>query len=245
MKKIFKKAFTLIELLVIISIISIVWIFSMNSFLDFYKSRDFITRISNLENTIKELDLKILKKEIYDYKILIEKEKNFIKIYENNILTWEKISIEKVEEDKIKLKIDKKIIKDNLSDKEYFEKFKKEKTDFFNIKIYKNWHFKEEIWKNIDNLDINVDKKNNYTFLLSTFEWNLLNNISLFFYDTEKEIILKNISKSEDKTNSFSELKIENINWKKIFYLDWNIWKKVYLFFENEDWQTNYLLLKN
>lgn len=181
MKKIFKKWFTFIELLIVITIIWIISFFSFGSFFDFLKNKEFAIKINNLENIIKEEDLKINKKEIFDYEIIFDKNNDYFKIFENNYSIWEKIIIESIWNDIIKFKI----------------------------------------------------KENN------------LNNISIKKYDLEEEIVLKEISDSKEKINKYNSVKIENIFWRKKIYKDWNLVKKVYLFFEDKNWKEFYFLIKN
>lgn len=270
MKKIFKKGFTLVELLVVIWIIWLLWFFSINSFLDFLKIREFKLKIDNLENIIKEEDLKINQKENFDYKIILEKNKDYFLIFKNNFSVWEKIILENFSENNINFKINEKIFEKNIENDEIiFENYKKESKknienltnitqsekdkeikkiddlEFFYINIYKNWKFIKEEKRNLNNLNFDLEKNNNYDFIFKIYNWEVLNNISIKKYDLEENIFLKEISNSENKTNIFSNIKIENIAWRKKIFLDWNQSKKIYLFFEDNNGKEFYFLIKN
>lgn len=224
------KWFTFIELIVIASIIWILWFFSLNSMIDFLKNREFSNKINTLENIIKSQDLKINKKEIFDYNIIFEKEKNYFIINENEAWLWKKIFFHDIS---------------NSDNKIYFkteENFKKENEKIISI-VYKNWIFQEKEDKNLENLNFNFEKNNNYDFIFKTSKWDLLNNISIKNYDLEEDISLKNISDSKEKTKIFENIKIENIAWRK--KINWNQAKKIYLFFEDTNWKEFYFLIKN
>lgn len=278
MKKIFKFWFTLVELLVIAWIISIIWFFSVWSFVEFYKNQEFQTKITKLESFLKEQDLEINFKNIYNYEINFEVWKNFFIANLNNIDL----------ETSLKIDENKKFFVENFSSgkkgkdsKILFYKnwklfktfyiFDKNRDYWWQISSAINWEeghntkyskflknnsiwleyslFSEELWKiNFSKPDDKIfylwDENKNSFKIKYFFEQKEQNSIILNTFDSEN-LVLKNLSNTENKSQTFSKLKIENIWWKKKLFLDGNLTEKVYLFFENKDWKEFYLIIKN
>lgn len=236
-----KKAFSFIELIVVTLIIWIIWFFSFWSFIEFYKSKEFVQKINSINSFIQEKDFKIKKKKIFDYEINFKKNEKYFFSYEN---IFEEKALN------LKQKTDNKII---------FEKNNKLKNNILNKKInvfiYKNWKFIKKILLENNKLEINYKEKetikneeliqenNNYEFKFFLDEEEL-NSIFINKFDLENNFILKEISDSKEKINVYNSMKIENIWWRKKIFLDNLEKKEVYLFFESNNGNENYLLIK-
>lgn len=236
------KWFTFIELLIVITIIWIVWIFSVWSFVNFYKNKEFTSKINNLEIFLKKEDLKVKNKEVFDYEIKFEKSRSFFVVYED-IFEEKGLKLNFKNNSQISLKANNEL--ENILDN------KKIITD-----IYKNWRFIKQIKLEKNNLKIDykentedkreklIEENKNYEFKFYLENKEKLNNLIINKFDLEENLLLKDISDSKDKINSFNNLKIINIFNEKKILLDWNETKEAYLFFESSDGKVDYLLIK-
>ena len=275
---------------VVVAIISIIWAMWIWNFLTFYKNQEFSSKISNLETFLKQEDLKVKSKEIFDYEIDFKKWENYFLVYENifdeknNVKINKsekeislKINEEQIEEDWKKIAILEKIEKDlkkkvetiknqieieiNHDEKEKLKK-KLDKLKIKNhleINIFRNGKFANWIW--IDNSEKNDlkltfnqkenkrniwEEKANYElkFQLNDEKNTELNNILINRFDLDENLSLKDISDKKEKIETFDSVKIENIWWKKKIILPTKEVDEVYLFFESNQWNQNYLLIK-
>ena len=283
--------FSFVEVIVVVAIISIIWAMWIWNFLTFYKNQEFSSKISNLETFLKQEDLKVKSKEIFDYEIDFKKWENYFLVYENifdeknNVKIVNKsekeislkINEEQIEEDWKKIAILEKIEKDlkkkvetiknqieieiNHDEKEKLKK-KLDKLKIKNhleINIFRNGKFAKWIW--IDNSEKNDlkltfnqkenkrniwEKKANYElkFQLKKKKNTELNNILINRFDLDENLSLKDISDKKEKIETFDSVKIENIWWKKKIILPTKEVDEVYLFFESNQWNQNYLLIK-
>ena len=283
--------FSFVEVIVVVAIISIIWAMWIWNFLTFYKNQEFSSKISNLETFLKQEDLKVKSKEIFDYEIDFKKWENYFLVYENifdeknNIKIVNKsekeislkINEEQIEEDWKKIYILEKIEKDlkkkvetiknqieieiNHDEKEKLKK-KLDKLKIKNhleINIFRNGKFAKWIW--IDNSEKNDlkltfnqkenkrniwEEKANYElkFQLNDEKNTELNNILINRFDLDENLSLKDISDKKEKIETFDSVKIENIWWKKKIILPTKEVDEVYLFFESNQWNQNYLLIK-
>ena len=283
--------FSFVEVIVVVAIISIIWAMWIWNFLTFYKNQEFSSKISNLETFLKQEDLKVKSKEIFDYEIDFKKWENYFLVYENifdeknhvkivNKSEKEislKINEEQIEEDWKKIAILEKIEKDlkkkvetiknqieieiNHDEKEKLKK-KLDKLKIKNhleINIFRNGKFAKWIW--IDNSEKNDlkltfnqkenkrniwEEKANYElkFQLNDEKNTELNNILINRFDLDENLSLKDISDKKEKIETFDSVKIENIWWKKKIILPTKEVDEVYLFFESNQWNQNYLLIK-
>lgn len=283
--------FSFVEVIVVVAIISIIWAMWIWNFLTFYKNQEFSSKISNLETFLKQEDLKVKSKEIFDYEIDFKKWENYFLVYENifdeknNVKIVNKsekeislkINEEQIEEDWKKIAILEKIEKDlkkkvetiknqieieiNHDEKEKLKK-KLDKLKIKNhleINIFRNGKFAKWIW--IDNSEKNDlkltfnqkenkrniwEEKVNYElkFQLNDEKNTELNNILINRFDLDENLSLKDISDKKEKIETFDSVKIENIWWKKKIILPTKEVDEVYLFFESDQWNQNYLLIK-
>lgn len=283
--------FSFVEVIVVVAIISIIWAMWIWNFLTFYKNQEFSSKINNLETFLKQEDLKVKSKEIFDYEIDFKKWENYFLVYENifdeknNVKIANKsekeislkINEEQIEEDWKKIAILEKIEKDlkkkvetiknqieieiNHDEKEKLKK-KLDKLKIKNhleINIFRNGKFAKWIW--IDNSEKNDlkltfnqkenkrniwEEKANYElkFQLNDEKNTELNNILINRFDLDENLSLKDISDKKEKIETFDSVKIENIWWKKKIILPTKEVDEVYLFFESNQWNQNYLLIK-
>lgn len=283
--------FSFVEVIVVVAIISIIWAMWIWNFLTFYKNQEFSSKVSNLETFLKQEDLKVKSKEIFDYEIDFKKWENYFLVYENifdeknNVKIVNKsekeislkINEEQIEEDWKKIAILEKIEKDlkkkvetiknqieieiNHDEKEKLKK-KLDKLKIKNhleINIFRNGKFAKWIW--IDNSEKNDlkltfnqkenkrniwEEKANYElkFQLNDEKNTELNNILINRFDLDENLSLKDISDKKEKIETFDSVKIENIWWKKKIILPTKEVDEVYLFFESNQWNQNYLLIK-
>ena len=283
--------FSFVEVIVVVAIISIIWAMWIWNFLTFYKNQEFSSKISNLETFLKQEDLKVKSKEIFDYEIDFKKWENYFLVYENifdeknNVKIVNKsekeislkINEEQIEEDWKKIAILEKIEKDlkkkveaiknqieieiNHDEKEKLKK-KLDKLKIKNhleINIFRNGKFAKWIWiNNSEKNDLKLtfnqkenkrniwEEKANYElkFQLNDEKNTELNNILINRFDLDENLSLKDISDKKEKIETFDSVKIENIWWKKKIILPTKEVDEVYLFFESNQWNQNYLLIK-
>lgn len=230
----------------------------------FEKNKNYFVTYENnfwTENKIS-FENKKIKIEKWVLKKLEELKNNEIKNLEKNIDNIEKNikelekNIEKEEEKKIK--------------KEEIEKEKNilEKKEFLKIIVYKNWKLnkilnifknKEKIEKNClennifceENISENkisdiIFKENfDYEIKAKNYYWKYLNNIYLKNFDNENKIILKKFSDKKENWHEKNSLRITNFWWKKKIFLEDKEVEEAYIFFESQNWKTDYLLIKN
>ncbi|RKW23304.1 hypothetical protein D8B46_03580 [Candidatus Gracilibacteria bacterium] len=283
--------FSFVEVIVVVAIISIIGAMGIGNFLTFYKNQEFSSKISNLETFLKQEDLKVKSKEIFDYEIDFKKGENYFLVYENifdeknNVKIVNKsekeislkINEEQIEEDGKKIAILEKIEKDlkkkvetiknqieieiNHDEKEKLKK-KLDKLKIKNhleINIFRNGKFAK--WIGIDNSEKNDlkltfnqkenkrnigEEKANYElkFQLNDEKNTELNNILINRFDLDENLSLKDISDKKEKIETFDSVKIENIGGKKKIILPTKEVDEVYLFFESNQGNQNYLLIK-
>lgn len=201
-------------LIELLVVITIIWI------LWFYWWSSFIEFYKNQEFNFK----------IQNIENSIKKE--YLKINSKEIFDYE-INMEKWK--------DFFIIYENIYDQEKIIKlnnnYQLEADDKIEIFASKN----EKIIKDFDYKNFKIDWNYKFKFLENKKP---LNNLFINKYDLENKLDLKEISDSENKNNSFNNLKIENIAWRKKIFIDWKKTKEVFLFFENNEWKEFYLLLK-
>ena len=193
----------------------------------------------------KEISLKINEEQIEeDWKkiAILEKIEKDLKKKVETIKNQIEIEINHDEKEKLKKKLDKLRIKNHLE-----------------IKIFRNGKFAKWIW--IDNSEKNDlkltfnqkenkrniwEEKANYElkFQLNDEKNTELNNILINRFDLDENLSLKDISDKKEKIETFDSVKIENIWWKKKIILPTKEVDEVYLFFESNQWNQNYLLIK-
>lgn len=198
-------------------------------------------------------------------------EKNIDNI-EKNIKELEK-NIEKEEEKKIEKEKIKKSIKEEIKNKKKKkEEIQKEKNDlekkeFLKIFIYENWKLNKilNIFKDKDKIEKNCLENNifceenisenkisdivlkenfDYEIKAKNYYWKYLNNIYLKNFDNENKIILKKISDKKENWYEKNSLKITNFWWKKKIFLEDKEVEEAFIFFESQNWKTDYLLIK-
>lgn len=223
-----KKAFTLVELLVVVSIISIVTIFSMSSFMRFIDEKEIESGIIIFKDDIKSLDKKIKNKEILDYKI--------------EFSTWTKYKIIENNFD-----LDKYLTIDSIYWTWEIKLQNAETSDKFYIKIYEDGQKKVFSWWLTEyNLKINDNFDYKITWYLSWTKIKELNTITIKNLEKdEKTLILYKLTDTKIPEIAFSDkIFLENISWKKSFlYKDWTKidTNKINLYFEKngKEAQTN------
>lgn len=283
--------FSFVEVIVVVAIISIIWAMWIWNFLTFYKNQEFSSKISNLETFLKQEDLKVKSKEIFDYEIDFKKWENYFLVYENIFDEKNNVKIANKSEKEISLKINEEQIEEDWKKIDILEKIEKDlkkkvetiknqieieinhdekeklkkKLDKLKIKnhleinIFRNGKFAKWIW--IDNSEKNDlkltfnqkenkrniwEEKANYElkFQLNDEKNTELNNILINRFDLDENLSLKDISDKKEKIETFDSVKIENIWWKKKIILPTKEVDEVYLFFESDQWNQNYLLIK-
>ena len=214
--------FSLIELIIVISIIAIISVFWASSFSDQIDSLKFKNTLWKISWDLKDLDNKINNREIFDYEVVFEKNKNYFLINENIFdldnkleLTWITSWIW------------------NLEIKNW------DSSSSGAIKFYSWYKFIKQDVKNWDeSFTWTILKNKSYKFSW-TYSWAILNNLYLNnFWNNLKLIkIDPNIWPDLNKIN------IKNILWKKQF---WNIdsINKVILTFEDNLGKSETLEIK-
>lgn len=200
-----KKAFTLVELIVVISIIALTSIVWITSFFGFMEEQEINSKIEAFKDDINSLDKQVKNREIFDYKIKLEKWKNTY-IVDKNSFSIEKSIIFSGNFIRLKNAIP---------------------SDNFGLKVYKweklffsSWTLTEY---NISSLDSNYD----YRFLW--FTSSSLNSLEIKNFDKEdfslnilemtpEEVFIQNVLwKKSFLDNAWNEISSINI----IFEKDW------------------------
>lgn len=228
-KKQIKSAFTLVELIMVMAIIAIVSVFSFGYFSDFSSRQAINEDLSNINQSIKDLDSKVRDMKIYDYRIIFQTGSlayitytNYINQDYKRILDFNNTSLNWI-----------------LSATWFFMSTW---TDFAYV-----WFADQKNY--VDNtMDINgkttLDLSNlKMLSINSSISGSTVNDIYFNYYSQENSSILTNISTKliltwintkKDKTGTYSNLiTIDNINNKK-FIKDQSgqIVDKEFLFFE-------------
>lgn len=244
MKKIFKKGFTYVELIVVITIISIVWIWSFFGFRDFLENQKYNSEIAKISEFIKEKDLNIKNKNNFDYEIYFSKNNNYFFGYENifdkkeniifkddkfiiknleNISENINIELEKLEKEKENFENDKKTLENQLiwlSEEDKKAKEIKIKDKEGNIKI------NESLIKKLENDKNNFEE--NAIFVANFYKNNKIiksYNIFINWIDlSEKD---KEITKNCENNNFYclqKNISLENfqkINFSELWEKNW------------------------
>lgn len=214
---------------------------------------------------LKKNEIDKIKKNIDNIEKNIDNIEKNIKELEKNI---EKEEEKKIEKEKIKKSI-KEEIKNKKKKKEEIQKEKNdlEKKEFLKIFIYENWKLNKilNIFKDKDKIEKNCLENNifceenisenkisdivlkenfDYEIKAKNYYWKYLNNIYLKNFDNENKIILKKISDKKENWYEKNSLKITNFWWKKKIFLEDKEVEEAFIFFESQNWKTDYLLIK-
>lgn len=221
MKKNLKKWFTFIEILVVTIIISILSFFSIWSFFNFYKTRNFYEKINKIDNFINTQNLKINRKDIFNYEINFKIWETYFITFENNYWNWKKISIDEnilKNENKIKIIKNSKIFdKEDISDefflKRYIQKMINEKLNEKNLDSEEKNKIIKIINDELDKTTLNSNIKDNIIKII--YQKNLFPNI--------QNKIIKIINELDKNIKTpFFHIKFYK-NWKKEnFYTNYN-----------------------
>lgn len=220
MKKI--KAFTFIELMIVISILtilSVAWIMSFWDKIDGLKANSILSEISW---NIWDLDNKVANKQIFDYKIIFEKDKNYYQINENIFDTDYQLKLDSIDNNILNLKINNWL-----------------NSWSGTIKIYQWYKFEKQDTKNWDKTFTGSFLENKNYRVTWTYSWSILNNLEINNY-WNNFILIKidpNIWPDLNKIN------IKNILWKKQFWNSDSI-NKIVLTFEDELGKDYNLVIK-
>lgn len=234
------KAFTLIELIVVSSIMVLISATSVFYFIDFIHLQETEQKVQLLEMDMKKYDQSIKNKEIYDYTMEFntEKSEQWYLVYTNN---FDLPFSQKLEFNSVSWigQLSSTWNNANVWSLQFFEKHKKidtktiawDSTSFFS---FKNSQIYKIVWK-MDNTILN-------TIHVYYFSADNLEN------QQEGKLRLINIQNSQTSpTETYSELKITNIAWKKVIIWKNNLWEKdltkAYLLFELNGKEI-YLLIK-
>lgn len=223
------KAFTLIEILISITIVSIISVVSLNWFLNFLEENTLKLKTSKILNNIESLDKKVENKEIFDYKVVFDKNytnSSYI-IYEN--IAWEDIRQEI-----------------------------KSISSYINPEIrvilswtwWSNWYanvYKEHkinIAQNIVNQEYGISFQDWYDYSIYwTLSWTtnkVLNNIKLKQIDKQENEILISQIRENKLWSDIHNLTIKNINWKKQLTNSWNTISEAYIYFD-KNWVESFI----
>ncbi len=233
MKKKEKKWFTLTELLVVISIMTIIWIWAFSSFWNFLEKYSLKNDISLVKQKIDFLDTKIKNNDLFDYRVVFKRWRNWFYYYENYNF-WDK---------KQDLKnIDFK----NWTWSFYIPSWTSTWILFYNIYL-DNKLVEKDILKAKKIKEFNF-KKHQKVFIKSFLNWERLDNINIIYFWEKKSIkksniILKDIKCSSSSINN-NKLIIENIWWNKKFFYNSNNCSNPELIFEDNGEKINLKLKK-
>lgn len=197
-----KSGFTLVELIVVISLIAIMSINSVFYFNDFIWKQELSYDLSQLENVINDLDKEINSQESFDYTLYFEKDSYGYSISQDTIWsdTLQQITFDTTTETWNVILIPSS-------------------WEIWEIKIY-DWDKKiNQLTKNwSESLELDII---NDTSIISTLSWSTLNNLSLSYFDVDKETEIKNtfiLDILDKDMSSHTELTIQNISWNKVYY---------------------------
>ena len=221
--------FTLVELLVVTTIIILMsasGVFYFNSFVNSYSLK---AELSLINSVFNELDDKVKNKEIYDYELYLSQNSQMFYSYQNKF--DEKYNQIFNSIDLLTGSWELKIIPSTDS------------GETWQLKIYGEYKLLSEKFLDSGNIFF-YDFTNSSSYkILWYLEWININDISINYYsqtnlDKEKGdfIVAIAINTKEDKSwNSYLELIIKNIWWKKVFYdnsLNEIVSDEIYIFFE-------------
>ena len=221
--------FTLVELLVVTTIIILMsasGVFYFNSFVNSYSLK---AELSLINSVFNELDDKVKNKEIYDYELYLSQNSQMFYSYQNKF--DEKYNQIFNSIDLLTGSWELKIIPSTDS------------GETWQLKIYGEYKLLSEKFLDSGNIFF-YDFTNSSSYkILWYLEWININDISINYYsqtnlDKEKGdfMVAIAINTKEDKSwNSYLELIIKNIWWKKVFYdnsLNEIVSDEIYIFFE-------------
>ncbi len=223
MKKIRKFGFSLIELMVVVSIMTLVFSWTVFYFTKFIDETELKKNIANIKDSFDSLDEKINNREIFDYEIVLVKDKNFF--YSNQNI----------------FDLDLVLDFEDLNNEGIWKfSFSWTNSGTWSIKYYKSYKFqKEEDVGHNNYFTGSLEDYWEYKIMWS-FSWTELNTIIFNYFNEKKDTILKNIEYWGNSNSS--ELKIKSILWKKIFWDDESI-NEIILTFEDYSWRTEVLKL--
>ncbi len=198
------KWFTLVELLVVIAIITIISVSSFSSFWWFLNTLSLNNSLENFKFTLKNLDSKIKNNDLFDYKMILKKDKSWFYFYENYYFWDKKQELSTIDFNSWTWKI-------------HIPSWTSTWILLYNI--YLDWKLlKKDIIRANETKEFNF-LKNDEVFVKSSLNWERTNDIKIYYFSSRKtekksNVILKNIlCDSGEKT----ELIIKNIWWKKEF----------------------------
>ncbi len=224
--------FTLVELIVVIAIITIISVSAFSSFWGFLNTASLNNSLEKFRFTLKDLDTKISSNDLFDYQIILKKNRNWFYYYEN-INFW-----------------DKKQKLETIDFTNWTWSFKSNWT-LTGVLVYNIYFDDRLIKKDISKADEEIFIKgelnfikNDEVFIKSFLDGERLNNIKINYFsskNTEKKsnVVLKDIKCSGA---SKSELIIKNIWWKKEFLWDSTNCSNPKLTFESEGTEVEFEL---
>jgi len=228
-------AFTLVEIMFVIAIITFLSVSGVNYFNTFINEKKIETDNFIIDNKLRELDLKIKNKEIYDYEASFSWEKDYL-LYKFNQSTREANST---------LSIDKLT-------KSFVLSLNLTETWSWEIKVFnKNKFLYSRLIDQSKNFTGYLNKHQSYDFISDFSIWQ--ENLWILYFSEENlnsswlttNFIEANTEpdKSWLKTNDFI---LKNINSKKYFYSGSFLLnnKEIYLFFE-KGWYEKSIKLTN
>jgi hypothetical protein len=177
-----------------------------------------------ISGDLKDLDNKINSREIFDYEVIFEKDKNFYLINENIVDLENKLELDSITAWIWNLKISSWSNSVLASVKSYsWYKFIKEDQ--------KNWN---------ETFTWTILKNQNYKFE-ATYSWSVLNNLYITPFD--KQGYIKLIKIDSNIWSYLNEIKVTNILWKKKFWDNDSI-NKIVLTFEDDLGKSEILEIK-
>ena len=207
MKKI-KKWFSFIELIVVISIMAIVMWAWIAYFGDFVDSMKYKNELEKLKDNIRILENQVLEKEIFDYEVIFEKDKNYYLINENKAGNDINLKLNSIDSNSWIWTFSFSWVSSGTWIIKYYKWYKFKKA----LSIPYNWTF---TWSFLEN--------DNYK-IVASFSGVMINTIYLkdYFSNDELDWDIKYIW--TDKT-------INNILWKKNYNdleleFETDLWKK-------------------
>jgi hypothetical protein len=229
--------FTLVELIVVIAIITTISVSLFSSFWGFLNTTSINNSLEKFRFTLKDLDEKISSNDLFDYKIILKKDRNGFYYYEN-INFWDK---------KQKLNT---INFETWTWNFYIPAWTS--TWIYLYNIYLDWRLlKKDISKANETIEILESGKNflknDEVFIKSFFNWERLNNIKLAYFSSKKTTKKSNVILNDIKCSWTSiwnnKLVIKNIWWKKSFLKNWtSSCANPKLIFESEGTELEFLL---
>ena len=197
------KGFTFIELLMVVLIISIIGVFSISSFWNFFKNQDNSAFIWKIKDTIETLDFKVKKWQMTSYRLWFESgaqglaiSKNFYK--KDNILTLASFDFE------------------NMSWSISWWTWEWLLKSYYNSK-FENWYYGS--WAS----NLSFSLTNPYMVenieLYSSIDGKDVNSFEIMLFNKDDSNIDKNIKVSYlSWWVFFNKIEIKNVLWKKQIY---------------------------